>query len=117
MRFRSLLGWTHGLSAKMKWQLFASSYQALIGMGIGNVLPVSPIISLEVLDGYSLTWSASLTLTAPDSPTCSGGRSTMHDLQLQKRAVEALDYYVGDTRWIHLNLRQISEEIELALSA
>lgn len=33
--------------------------------------------------------------------------------ELQKRATEALDYYVGDTRWIHLNLRQISEEIDL----
>ncbi len=32
--------------------------------------------------------------------------------ELQKRAVEALDYYVGDTRWIHLNLRQISDEID-----
>lgn len=32
--------------------------------------------------------------------------------QLQKRATEALDYYVGDTSWIHLNLRQISEEID-----
>ena len=32
--------------------------------------------------------------------------------ELQKRAVEALDYYVGDTRWIHLNLRQASEEID-----
>lgn len=37
--------------------------------------------------------------------------------QLQTHATEALDYYVGDTRWIHLNLRQIREEIELALSA
>jgi hypothetical protein len=38
--------------------------------------------------------------------------------ELQKRAVEALDYYVGDTRWIHLNLRQISEEIDqLALAS
>lgn len=37
--------------------------------------------------------------------------------QLQSRAGEALDYYVGDTRWIHLNLAQISEEINLALSA
>jgi hypothetical protein len=33
-------------------------------------------------------------------------------LELRKRATEALDYYVGDTRWIHLNLRQISEEID-----
>ncbi len=38
--------------------------------------------------------------------------------ELQKRAVEALDYYVGDTRWIHLNLRQISEDIDqLALAS
>ena len=37
--------------------------------------------------------------------------------ELQQRATEALDYYVGDTRWIHLNLRQISAEIELTLSA
>jgi hypothetical protein len=37
--------------------------------------------------------------------------------QLQQRATEALSYYVGDTRWIHLNLRQISEEIDLSLSA
>lgn len=38
--------------------------------------------------------------------------------ELQQRASEALDYYVGDTRWIHLNLSQISEEIEhLALAS
>lgn len=37
--------------------------------------------------------------------------------QLKSRAVEALDYYVGDTRWIHLNLEQISQEIDLALAA
>lgn len=37
--------------------------------------------------------------------------------QLQTRAIEALGYYVGDTRWIHLNLKQISQEIDLALSA
>jgi hypothetical protein len=38
--------------------------------------------------------------------------------ELQKRATEALDYYVGDTRWIHLNLRQISDEIDhLALAS
>ncbi len=32
--------------------------------------------------------------------------------QLKQRATEALDYYVGDTRWIHLNLGQICEEID-----
>ena len=37
--------------------------------------------------------------------------------QLQAHTTEALDYYVGDTRWIHLNIRQIREKIELALSA
>lgn len=37
--------------------------------------------------------------------------------QLHTRAGEALDYYVGDTRWIHLNLKQISEGIDLALAA
>lgn len=38
--------------------------------------------------------------------------------ELQKRATGALDYYVGDTRWIHLNLRQISDEIDhLALAS
>lgn len=35
--------------------------------------------------------------------------------QLLSRANEALGYYVGDTRWIQLNLKQISEEIDLAL--
>lgn len=35
-----------------------------------------------------------------------------NSIELQKRATEALDYYVGDTRWIHLNLHQISEEID-----
>ena len=30
------------------------------------------------------------------------------------RATEALDHYVGETRWIHLNLAQISQEIALA---
>jgi hypothetical protein len=34
--------------------------------------------------------------------------------QLQSRAIEALDHYVGETRWIHLNLAQISHEIALA---
>ncbi len=34
--------------------------------------------------------------------------------QLQSRATEALDHYVGETRWIHLNLAQISQEIALA---
>ena len=34
--------------------------------------------------------------------------------QLQTRATEALDHYVGETRWIHLNLAQISQEIALA---
>ncbi len=38
--------------------------------------------------------------------------------QLKSRATQALDYYVGDTRWIHLNIAQISEEIDhLALAA
>lgn len=37
--------------------------------------------------------------------------------QLQARAGEALGHYVGDTRWIHLNLGQISQEIDLALAA
>jgi len=37
--------------------------------------------------------------------------------QLQDHAREALDYYVGDNRWIHLNLTQISQEIELTLAA
>lgn len=37
--------------------------------------------------------------------------------QLQNRAIEALHYYVGDTRWIRLNLEQISQEIDLALAA
>ena len=38
--------------------------------------------------------------------------------QLKARAAEALDYYVGSTRWIHLNIEQISEEIDqLALAA
>ncbi len=34
--------------------------------------------------------------------------------QLHTRATEALDHYVGETRWIHLNLAQISQEIALA---
>ena len=34
--------------------------------------------------------------------------------QLQSRAIEALDHYVGETRWIHFNLAQISQEIALA---
>ncbi len=38
-------------------------------------------------------------------------------LQLQARADEALGHYVGDTRWIHLNLEQISQEIDLVLAA
>lgn len=37
--------------------------------------------------------------------------------QLKSRATEALGYYVGDTRWIQINLTQISQEIDLALSA
>jgi hypothetical protein len=37
--------------------------------------------------------------------------------QLRQRATEALEYYVGDTRWIHLNLKQIGDEIDLALAA
>lgn len=37
--------------------------------------------------------------------------------QLQSRANEALGYYVGDTRWIQINLKQISQEIDLALAA
>lgn len=38
--------------------------------------------------------------------------------ELKSRAAQALDYYVGDTRWIHLNIAQISEEIDhLALAA
>lgn len=37
--------------------------------------------------------------------------------QLQQHAREALGYYVGDTRWIHLNLSEICQDIDLALSA
>jgi len=37
--------------------------------------------------------------------------------ELKSRTNEALSYYVGDARWIHLNLDQISQEIELARSA
>ncbi len=37
--------------------------------------------------------------------------------QLQAHSREALEYYVGDTRWIYLNLAQISQEIDLALTA
>ncbi len=37
--------------------------------------------------------------------------------QLKTRSDEALGHYVGDTRWIHLNLEQISQEIDLVLAA
>lgn len=37
--------------------------------------------------------------------------------ELQVHAREALDYYVGDTRWIHFNLQEICQDIQLALSA
>lgn len=37
--------------------------------------------------------------------------------QFKQHVTEALDYYVGDTRWIHLNLTQICEDIAVALSA
>ncbi|MEQ1749176.1 MAG: DUF6036 family nucleotidyltransferase [Prosthecobacter sp.] len=37
--------------------------------------------------------------------------------QLRQRATEALEYYVGDTRWIHLNLKQIGDEIDVILAS
>ncbi|TDU63097.1 hypothetical protein EI77_04519 [Prosthecobacter fusiformis] len=44
-------------------------------------------------------------------------RRLFNSEQLQEHADEALGYYVGDTRWIHLNLIQICQDIDLALSA
>ncbi len=85
-------------------------------MGIGNE---SRLVQLHVFCPVDLAVSKLARFSTNDQADilALAQKRFFTTAQLQQRATEALGYYVGDTRWIHLNLRQISEEIEVSLSA
>jgi len=85
-------------------------------MGIGNE---SRLVQLRVFCPVDLAVSKLARFSTNDQADilALAQKRFFTTTQLQQRATEALGYYVGDTRWIHLNLRQISEEIEVSLSA